>query len=87
MSEFDLPPGEVTNIQLYMLVTDLRRDVAALRSENSLLREENHELREEVAELRRSFESAKGVTTAVKWIGIVGSALIALFEGIRRYLT
>lgn len=84
-NEFELPPSDVTNTQLYVLVSALRKDVAQLRTESTATRAENAELREEVEKLNRKFDNSQAVVATVKWIAIVGGAIIALIEGIRRF--
>lgn len=84
---FDLPPGDVTNNQLYVLVVLLRKDVLALRVENVALRAENAELREEVAELKQSFDNAKAVTSSVKWMAGIATAIVGLYGAIRTYFS
>lgn len=77
----ELPPDEVTTMQLLMLVRDLRL-------QNDAMRRQLGDLATTVNELKTSFDTATTVVKLTKWLAAIGAAVGAALggvEAIRRF--
>ena len=89
MSEFninDIPPEEISNMQLLMLVRDLRTESRDRATREEKMVASIDTLATKVDSLGKSFDAATTVVRMIKWMAAFGVATIGIVEAMRRLI-
>lgn len=81
MNPNELPPDQVTTVQLLIMVREMRADAEDARHEMA-------KIGKNVEEMRKAFDTAGTVVTIIKWLAACGAAIAAFFgsiEAVRKY--
>lgn len=85
MSDWDMPPTNVTNDQLFLILQSMRSQMGVLVTQNSELVDRIETLETDQKDMLEAWKAAGVVLKGVKALTVVlaaGAALVALFKGL-----
>lgn len=84
--DFNLPPENVTTVQLFMLLQSINAKQSVMISEQARTNKRLEQLETDTADLRQAWKTAGSVLRLLRWAAAVGAGAAAIWAFVREIL-